>query len=706
MLGDYACPLEAIKSLPDTIYKKAVLDGLHPTQSILDEHDMKELDITWLLQKIDHTITHFGRWGLQQTLYPTDNLDLIRIQQNRIRALVENPELYDQVKKLLTEIARTEKSLVLQWYDKDAFKRLYFDFEVPFIKVPLLKGLNNVLNNSKLALEFVALYTLGSALKSVAINFFLMGVIVEFQQLLESQDIDKFDLKKGLLRVPKDLLNHINPRRTSVSQSHMSELKNGDPNIKVYEQAPGYGATRKDYWQSVWSGSLGDRHHAMYHGIKYYKPTWWPNAAWIAKKSDQAAGVDHPEIKPVEEYPKPLQWGLWGAAWAPAAAFSAAYYLFALRAMNNSYNDLKDFVGNITTLRERMFDVAEFVKTTQDIYSLVSSNDVFKQDCMTTHMSQVFNSSNTASNNFKDCMKLLQTDTFKRTTQFGPKHVGYSRGNLLLANKLFIENKHEILPVIRAIAELDAAFSMATLYKQQRTTNAPFTFVEFVDHPTPLIEFRSAWMPYFGANNPSCNDILLGGNHSQSNWLITGPNGGGKSALLKNGIGQMIAFAQSWGMVPATSARMTLLNGVRTSTSAKENMREDKSTFMAECKSMDRLYEYIKTIDSQGKYLVIADEPYRGTVNDETARRTGMFCTAVSKYPHVACVIATHIMPEISRDVMQLFSQWHVGILEPQPGIFNRTYTLVPGVCSWWFNDKNRRTRYVDWLKTLISQKE
>jgi DNA mismatch repair ATPase MutS len=297
---------------------------------------------------------------------------------------------------------------------------------------------------------------------------------------------------------------------------------------------------------------------------------------------------------------------------------------------------------------------------------------------------------------------MLKTDTFERVSTLGAKHIAYSRGRLLLANRLFMKHKQHMLPALRAIAELDAAFSMAKLYKEHLNTNAPFAFVEFVNSNKPVIEFHGAWMPFFGDKDPVQNNILLGGTHSQEHWLLTGPNGGGKSALIKNGIGQMICLAQSWGMVPAQKARMSLINGLRTSTSAKEDMRNGISTFMAQSKSMQRLADYINTeIKLDGNYLIIADEPYRGCVNDETARRTGAFCDLVVNKPNIACIIATHIKPVYAPTTEAKFNYYHVEIAEPTIGEFVRTYKLAPGLCNWWFNDVKRRSRYVDWINTI-----
>ena len=700
MLGNYALTLEDQAAVLADCIKKGgnpdqikiaianeLKNGLHQRSSIMTEHERKELDLEWLLTKIDRTQTSLGRWGLQQTFYPTDDLNQIKIQQARVKALVEDPDLFASVEKLLATIKKHEKSMIIYWQGGDNAQSLYYKFGLPFLgDVGPFKLLNRFLNNNRFTLEFSSLWAIGLALKNVALNFFLIGLWEEFMSASESEN-HVFDPIRGLTRGVRDFKNYHNPFRSEVTTTykntdirdengHLRQRdargnpiiidENGLPKVFIdpengnpYTKAQGYVQTKESIARAMWHGTSGDKYYALSRGLSYRIP------------------ILNIKVPAADETPAPFPFVFKVSALAGVAAITILRDLWIFNSMKDAVDGLKNTIEVTADLRDRMFDVADYVKATQEIAQVIASHNVFAHDCMTEHMAQVFAPESSTSKEFKECLALLKTDTFKRVSTLGAKHIAYSRGRMLLTNRLFMKHKNEMLPALRAIAELDAAFSMARLYKEHLNTNAPFAFVEFITAPSTTIELRDVWMPFFGDKDPVRNDILLGGNFSQRNWLVTGPNGGGKLQFLKQGI--PIALAQSWGMVPAHSARMTIVNGLRTSTNAKENMREGESTFMAECRAMERLYSFInEETEPTGKYIVIADEPYRGTVNDETARRTGAFCDAVSAHPQVTCIVATHIMPVMAPGTQSSFSFWQVGISEPTVGQFIRNYKLSP----------------------------
>lgn len=715
LLGDYALTQEDQADFIASIVKKGdskedvqarimmeLKNGLHTRNTIATSHEQKELDLEWLVSKIDRTVTSLGRWGLKQTFYPTDDISQINIQQARIKALVDDPQLFARVEQLLGQIKKYEKSMITYWFDYDKAHSLYYDFGIPFdFFKPLTDKLNTFLNNNKLALEFSSGYAVWLAFKSLATHLMLTGFWQEiaesterkFLPIPEDEKEDGFNITRGLTRGLFDLKRNHTPWQSKVTTHHRvfkEEGKNAlGQTTYSYEDIKGYGKRPYDFQKAMFRGTLGDQYVALSQGAKSTIPF-----------------VDL-DVPAAADAPQPVPFISKGMALVGVLAWRGISDLILLNGIRSSVEGLKTTINTTADLRERMFDVADFVKTTKEIGTVIAQHTVLSRDCMAVHMYQVFGADTATSKEFKQCLAMLKSDTFKRVSTLGAKHIAYSRGRMLLTNRLFKENKHHMIPALRAIAELDAAFSMARLYREHQNTNAPFAFVEFITADKPVIELRGAWMPFFGDKDPVQNDILLGGNNSSAHWLVTGPNGGGKSALIKNGLGQITCMAHAWGMVPAHSARMTVINGIRTSTNAKENMRAGESTFMAESRAMQRLIDYVnQEVDASGKYLVIADEPYRGTVNDETARRTGAFCEVVANKKNVACVVATHIKTLFAPGTQERFSYWHVDIAEPSVGQFVRTYKLIPGLCDWWFNDTDRRGRYVDWLKTIGTDKK
>ncbi len=102
------------------------------------------------------------------------------------------------------------------------------------------------------------------------------------------------------------------------------------------------------------------------------------------------------------------------------------------------------------------------------------------------------------------------------------------------------------------------------------------------------------------------NDILLD-NDSQQIAMITGPNMSGKSALLRQ-TALIVLMAQIGSFVPASSARIGLVDKIFTRVGASDNISGGESTFMVE---MTESASILNNISSRS--LVLLDEIGRGT---------------------------------------------------------------------------------------------
>lgn len=89
--------------------------------------------------------------------------------------------------------------------------------------------------------------------------------------------------------------------------------------------------------------------------------------------------------------------------------------------------------------------------------------------------------------------------------------------------------------------------------------------------------------------------------------LITGPNMGGKSSFTRS-LALTSIMAQLGSYVPATSARLGLLDAVYTRMGAFDNLLKGESTFMVE---LSETSEILKSATSRS--LVVLDELGRGT---------------------------------------------------------------------------------------------
>jgi len=274
----------------------------------------------------------------------------------------------------------------------------------------------------------------------------------------------------------------------------------------------------------------------------------------------------------------------------------------------------------------------------------------------------------------------------------------YSRGHVLAMNLEILKMKKSLIPLLQSVALLDAYCSIAQLYKEHQNKSTTFTFPEFIEAQNPMLHYHDTWLALLPADEVVVNDLMLGGTYP-GKIIITGPNGGGKSTLLKNYAIDAI-LAQSWGIVPAKSAQQTLFTAIRTSLAPRENLQEGLSTFMAEKKIMSELLDDIQGMEIYDRLLVLIDEPYKGTVDDESAKRIYQFGTDIARYPHALVAIATHVKKPILLEGATggIFGNYQVKIEEIKPGVFERLFKLIQGPAMWWFEDEGKRSRFIDWI--------
>jgi DNA mismatch repair protein MutS len=102
------------------------------------------------------------------------------------------------------------------------------------------------------------------------------------------------------------------------------------------------------------------------------------------------------------------------------------------------------------------------------------------------------------------------------------------------------------------------------------------------------------------------NDVYLD-NDTQQIIMITGPNMAGKSALLRQ-CALIVLMAQIGSFVPATSAKIGLIDKIFTRVGASDNISSGESTFMVE---MNETASIVNNISDRS--LILLDEIGRGT---------------------------------------------------------------------------------------------
>ncbi|CAA7045758.1 unnamed protein product [Microthlaspi erraticum] len=192
---------------------------------------------------------------------------------------------------------------------------------------------------------------------------------------------------------------------------------------------------------------------------------------------------------------------------------------------------------------------------------------------------------------------------------------------LAILIELFIERATQWSEVIHTISCLDVLRSFAIAASLSAGSMArPLIFPESKNTDQnqetkgPILKIQGLWHPFAVAADgqlPVPNDLLLGEAQSSSihprSLLLTGPNMGGKSTLLRATCLAVI-FAQLGCYVPSESCELSLVDTIFTRLGASDRIMTGESTFLVECTETASVLQNA-TRDS----LVILDELGRGT---------------------------------------------------------------------------------------------
>jgi len=166
----------------------------------------------------------------------------------------------------------------------------------------------------------------------------------------------------------------------------------------------------------------------------------------------------------------------------------------------------------------------------------------------------------------------------------------------------------EIGDAARALAELDIAAANATLAVDERWTRPVIEHgraFEIRDGRHPVVEAALKR----GGQSFVANDADLSADRAGPSpiWLVTGPNMAGKSTFLRQNA--LIAIlAQAGFFVPASSARIGVVDQLFSRVGAADDLARGRSTFMVE------MVETAAILNQAGPgALVILDEIGRGT---------------------------------------------------------------------------------------------
>ena len=268
---------------------------------------------------------------------------------------------------------------------------------------------------------------------------------------------------------------------------------------------------------------------------------------------------------------------------------------------------------------------------------------------------------------------MLETSTFTGEASF------FSiTGRVLAAYELMQQVKDELTPAIAAAGELDMYVACAKLYNSRTNKDNKYCFAQFVESKTPVLEAKNFWNPFINPDTVVPNDALF--NDQNRNILLTGPNTGGKSTILK-GLMINVIMAQTFGIAPADSLTLTPFAKLNCFMNISDDIATGASLFKAEVLRAKNLLETIKSLKHNEFSFVIIDEVFTGTSPKEGEMAAFRFAKTIGEYPNSTNIIATHYpkMIDLEDETKGIFKNFHIEVLRNPDGSINRTFKLKRG---------------------------
>lgn len=183
------------------------------------------------------------------------------------------------------------------------------------------------------------------------------------------------------------------------------------------------------------------------------------------------------------------------------------------------------------------------------------------------------------------------------------------------------------------VAQLDALFSMASLALEQNYI-CPILDSSIdleIKNGRHLVVEQKLQLGQFVPN-----DLLLSSNPTQKIMILTGPNMAGKSTYMRQNA-LIIILAQMGSFVPASFARIGIVDRIFTRIGASDDLSQGQSTFMVE------MTETANIINSMSeKSFIVLDEIGRGTSTYDGVAIAWSIVEYLAKNLQPRTIFATH----------------------------------------------------------------
>lgn len=317
-------------------------------------------------------------------------------------------------------------------------------------------------------------------------------------------------------------------------------------------------------------------------------------------------------------------------------------------------------------LQSKLIATASFVRQIKKLYFLMQDNPALQS--LAIHE---FNFS--GSKDFNNLLHILDHNTFK-----GSPSIFSLTGRVLAAHKIMKDVKDEFAPFIEFAGRVEALLSITKLYQEHETKLARYSFATFVEQAnTPYVLAQNFWNPFINPEIVVCNSIVLG-DQKPNNIILTGPNTGGKSTVIK-GLQLSLLMAQTLGIVPADQLIFTPFAVINCSLNVADDTSGGVSLFKAEVLRAKTIIERIRGLVAHQFAYTIMDEVFSGTSPKEGEQAALRYAKELALCKNSMCTIATHfpLMPDLEKE--GAYKNYKVSVYKNEHGKIVRPFKLEEG---------------------------
>lgn len=184
--------------------------------------------------------------------------------------------------------------------------------------------------------------------------------------------------------------------------------------------------------------------------------------------------------------------------------------------------------------------------------------------------------------------------------------------------------------LIEIHSKLDAYISLA-----KAANKFHFTYPEVIEAEEPCIEAEGLY--HFLLEMPVAYEVKL--NQSANFIFLTGANMAGKSTFIK--AAGLAAYMAHIGMgVPAKKMRISRLDGILSNIQVTDNIMKGESFFFNE---VQRIKKTIERISDGKKWLILIDELFKGTNQEDAVKCSTVVIEGLRKLPNALFILSTHL---------------------------------------------------------------